>query len=850
MAPPPDVWTRYAGWLDRHRRWVIAGSLAFVALAGFVAAQLEVKSDFSYLLPQDVRAVRDLRAIEKRARVIGTAVVAVTQPNGAAADPGVRRKAALMLRDRIRALPKDLVASVTFDHQVQHAYGWTNRWLFAPLPELVKARDALRSKIGKANPLYVELEDDAEVAAAGSAADTLRAKLAEEEKKKDDPGEYVGFDKETNRTVQMMIVRTGFSSGDVDKDKVLLAEMEKILADVRAAVPGVDMGVAGDTVVSVAEHDSILNGMLTATGVTVVLVLIALFWYVRSPLAIGAMSWSLVVGTVATFAFTKLAIGHLNLATAFLSSIVIGNGINVGILVTSRYMEELRAGRDGVEALAATLRGTVRGTLAAALTAAVAYSSLIITVFRGFRHFGIIGGVGILLCWLAAYSVLPAALSVGRHLGMKPHSAPALGRWLAALLPRRPAIPAAIVLALVVAGGVVAARYLAADPFESNFKNLRSRSASITKEREFMHAIDHAFGEGIDAGFVIAVDTRAEVAPLVAKLQAANAASIAPGAAPAGQAGPGVTDAPVRPKPGDKALSLFGDIKTLDDALPADQDKKLAVLAEIRALLSDNNLNALSDADREEALALKPPADLRKLTDTDVPDEIAWPFIEADGSRGKLVIATAGGSYEVWDAHDTVQFSDNVRALDLPETAHVGGSSFVFADVIEAVLRDGPRATLASIAGAILVVLLVVGRNRHAAISLICGGAGTISMLALSALLGLKINFLDFVALPITIGIGIEYAVNISTREREEGPGRSRDALATTGGAVFLCSYTTIVGYGSLFLSANLGIRSFGLAAMLGELTCLVVALVLAPALLSITGARVLKSAAARTRAS
>ena len=39
-------------------------------------------------------------------------------------------------------------------------------------------------------------------------------------------------------------------------------------------------------------------------------------------------------------------------------------------------------------------------------------------------------------------------------------------------------------------------------------------------------------------------------------------------------------------------------------------------------------------------------------------------------------------------------------------------------------------------------------------------------------------------------------------------------------------------GYGSLLLSQNLGIRSFGLAAMIGELTCLAVALFLAPALL------------------
>ena len=96
------------------------------------------------------------------------------------------------------------------------------------------------------------------------------------------------------------------------------------------------------------------------------LVLLALLWFFRSALAVGALSWSLTVGTLATFAFAKLAIGHLNLATAFLSSIVIGNGINVGILVTARYLEELRAGRDGAEALGAALlaqhgRGHARG---------------------------------------------------------------------------------------------------------------------------------------------------------------------------------------------------------------------------------------------------------------------------------------------------------------------------------------------------------------------------------------------------------------------------------------------------------------------------------------------------------
>jgi predicted RND superfamily exporter protein len=186
----------------------------------------------------------------------------------------------------------------------------------------------------------------------------------------------------------------------------------------------------------------------------------------------------------------------------------------------------------------------------------------------------------------------------------------------------------------------------------------------------------------------------------------------------------------------------------------------------------------------------------------------------------------------VWDAHDTVRFAEKVGALHLSSDIHLGGASFVFADVLEAVLTDGPRATIASLLGAILVVLLVVGRNRHGLVTIVCGLGGTMLMLGSAALLGLRINFLDFVALPITIGIGIEYAVNIATRERQEGPGRGRAALATTGSAVAICSYTTIVGYGSLLLSQNLGIRSFGLAAMLGEVTCLAVAVFLAPALL------------------
>jgi predicted RND superfamily exporter protein len=59
-------------------------------------------------------------------------------------------------------------------------------------------------------------------------------------------------------------------------------------------------------------------------------------------------------------------------------------------------------------------------------------------------------------------------------------------------------------------------------------------------------------------------------------------------------------------------------------------------------------------------------------------------------------------------------------------------------------------------------------------------------------------------------------------------------AVARTGGAVALCSYTTTVGYGSMLFSDNQALQSFGRLAMWGEIACTVMALLFLPALLQL----------------
>src|SRR5262249_59495 len=116
--------------------------------------------------------------------------------------------------------------------------------------------------------------------------------------------------------------------------------------------------------------------------------------------------------------------------------------------------------------------------------------------------------------------------------------------------------------------------------------------------------------------------------------------------------------------------------------------------------------------------------------------------------------------------------------------------------------------------------------------------AGVILMAGAAVFWQLKINFFNFIVYPITFGIAVDYGANVVSRIRERG-GQVLSALLEVGPAVALCSWTLIIGYASLLLSVNRALRSFGLYAMVGEVTSIICALVLLPALKLVTSTRV-----------
>jgi predicted RND superfamily exporter protein len=117
-----------------------------------------------------------------------------------------------------------------------------------------------------------------------------------------------------------------------------------------------------------------------------------------------------------------------------------------------------------------------------------------------------------------------------------------------------------------------------------------------------------------------------------------------------------------------------------------------------------------------------------------------------------------------------------------------------------------------------------------------------------------KLNFLNFAALPITFGIGVDYAVNVAQRYEADRGKDILSALRTSGGAVVLCSLTTMLGYVALVGSHNAAIRSLGAIAAVGEVSCLLAAVLVLPSVwlilerrgARVAGARAIDAAAAK----
>ena len=800
-----EIQTRRAGSI------VLAAYLLGAAAIPWVM-DLGLDSRFEALLPTDKPSVRDLEQLGDRIGGLQTLVVAIQSDDLEAMQRFTRD-----LAPALEALDPEIVRNVEWTVEPFERFVTQHRHFYADLDDLEYARDALEERIeferADANPFFVRLDDE-EPPSLDEVVERFQPKVAEgREQLEQYPG---GFFVHPDRDLLVMFVRVNLKGGDVENTAWLRQAIRSAAADLDPASYADDLRLdfAGSLIISTQEHQALASEMITAVSITIVLVFFAILVFFRRPRSVVLLGLTLIPPVLITFGIGEITVDYLNTSTVFLGSIVIGNGVNPNIIWLARYFEARRGGADVRNGIEEAHRGTWIATLVASLAAGLAYGSLVLTDFRGFRDFGIIGGVGMLFAWLAAYLLLPSLCALyerWRPLRLEEQSTPIYGRVLGWLVDRRPTavLVTSGLLTLTVLGFGVYAVAIRWDPIEYDFKQLRSeREDEDSVARRLNGRINEMLDSSRQGKRVVAVTDDIElVAPYVAELRRRATDEDAP----------------------------WGGVQSIADLLPPDQEAKLPVLRELRELM----LEARERANEEQRAQLDehlPPESLAVVTVDDLPEDIARPFSERDGTRGRIVVIEKLDSESMWDGRYLVRWSRALREVELADGTKppLAGRAMVFADIIEAIGIDGPKAIAASFLATLILVLLAFRRLRDRVLTVGSLLLGILWMAGLMALLGMRLNFLNFVAFPITFGNGVDYGVNVMRRfALEEARGESiLGAVRETGGAVVLCSLTTIIGYISLYASSNLALNSFGLAMAISEITCVFAALLTVPAIL------------------
>jgi predicted RND superfamily exporter protein len=557
--------------------------------------------------------------------------------------------------------------------------------------------------------------------------------------------------------------------------------------------------------------------LVTGIAVTLIIAVIALFF--RSLLALPLVTISVFLASGVAFAIGRLAYGHLNAATSFLGSIIAGNGINYAIIYLARY-RELRARGEQVENSLTLAAISCRGaTWLAAFASGGAYAALLFTNFRGFSEFGLIGGVGMILCWVATFSVTPAAIAAierwrarrSRATAVETPAAydPVVFRAIGRIGERYPKLLIGLAAVLTVLLGVQVARYLK-DPWEYDFSKLGSRSSADRGAGYWSVRADRVFASR-GAPILVLANEMDQTLSLAAQIR-------------------------------ERDRSLTGgrfveQVVTIHDRLggpPGVVRQKLELLAKIRAHI-DRVYRRLEPDDRKIADEFRPPEYLRALTPADLPSLVRGQFSEGNGTIGTPVFLYLNRNVSQSRGENLLQIAEIVDGLRLPDgkIAESASRASIFAEMIRSMERDGPLCTLLALLAVLVAAVAVTGSAFPSVVIMIALSCGVVWTIGWAALSGIRLNFLNFVALPLTFGIGVDYAINLFERVRFS-QWRVGVAVASVGGAVFLCSVTTMLGYGALLFADNRALQSFGHYAIRGEIACSAAALLVMPGALSL----------------
>jgi uncharacterized protein len=573
--------------------------------------------------------------------------------------------------------------------------------------------------------------------------------------------------------------------------------------DLKKHDPTVNIYYTGGVISSTHEYDSLMNDLKTAGIVSGIIILLLILFYFRTARALIFVAIPLGCGIIWNFAIAYYTIGHLNMTTAFLFSILFGLGIDFGIHLNSRYNEERLNGANLIEALGVMFTQTGRSSVIAGLTTAAAFIVLVMNDFKGFSEFGSIAGIGILVTLVAYLLILPILFAAEEKIPFLKRKKFKMAGWHLEKISNLKTKPALIILASSVTISILLAGLFLR--FDYNFANFRSPNIDLDYARELEHTVNPQ--KAIPS--VILVHSKEEA------LGAERA---------------------IKRIINENQDSLINNAKSVYSLVPKDQKEKVPTMRRIKVLLEDDVIDKLvKGEDKEKIEGLKKSSAANPFTLDKIPQKIKEAFVHKEtGEENQLVYIFLHPEVDLKNGELAMALADDIRNIpgDDGNTYHAISSSVIFADVLSVMLKDSKKAIALSFLMVFVLLLIDFRSFKYTLITMVPLLSGISLMLGVMALTGIDLNFFNMIVLPVVLGIGIDDGVHFFHRFQEEGYKNVDRVLMTTGGAIVMTTLTTVAGFAGMCFAHHGGLSSIGIAADIGLITCLITTLIFFPAVL------------------
>jgi uncharacterized protein len=646
----------------------------------------------------------------------------------------------------------------------------------------------------------------------------------------------------------VMLRFTSASKESFVGNKESVTALRRLVTQARSRHLDMSIGMTGLPIIEYDEMSSSESSMTVATVLSIVGVIFVVllgFGGLRHTLLPMA---ALLLGMIWSLGYTVLTVGHLNILSSAFGAILTGLGINYGIYVIARYLQLRGANKSVEESLLETAGTVAPGITVGTITTAVAFYMAGFTEFTGVAELGLVAGGGVMLCWLAAMTVLPALIYLSDNNQCRILPQPLeFHRWLEPFCGRP-----LIILAWGMAVTVILSLGITGLWYDHNLLHMQAEGLeSVALEQKILTEGDQSASFAIsladDAQTLLQKKKQFLQLPSVKNIVEIDSIllqddSMSPQCIAEKQ--------PIIERISRRLMNLPQQVPQIPLASSAELGRMLASARSMQAASAPDNGLSQRLQRISEVLQQLPPAEcyarlaqfqqsmandllarfyaIRGAADPqppqigDLPESLVERFVGRSGKH-LMKIYSKG---DIWDMNAMEQFVREVRSVD----KNITGNPIQIYEASLQMKRSYEEATWFALCTILPFMFLNLGNLRDTFLAVLPLGLCMLQMFGIMGYLKIPLNAANMISLPLMLGMGVDNGVNIIYDFRRQ-IGRYRISPSTAL-AVMLNTLTTMVGFAVLMIADHRGLQSLGRVLTIGMACCLFTSLVMLPAFL------------------